>query len=128
MEALRRKFTKWYVRKGYRFGYVFSRYEKINSNEPFKLPPCGVPKAYWECPVWVKPFLIWFSPSIYMAEYAGAEFLKGLKEGLKEGLKMKYKVCDYCGAHLDNGETCDCRKEEDNKDSDEERSVDNGGN
>lgn len=27
---------------------------------------------------------------------------------------MKYKVCDHCGAHLDNGETCDCRKEEDN--------------
>lgn len=22
--------------------------------------------------------------------------------------EMKYKVCDYCGAHLDNGETCDC--------------------
>ena len=22
---------------------------------------------------------------------------------------MKYKVCDHCGAHLDNGETCDCR-------------------
>ena len=24
--------------------------------------------------------------------------------------EMKYKVCDHCGAHLDNGETCDCRK------------------
>lgn len=23
--------------------------------------------------------------------------------------EMKYKVCDHCGAHLDNGETCDCR-------------------
>lgn len=21
--------------------------------------------------------------------------------------ELKYKVCDYCGAHLDNGETCD---------------------
>lgn len=39
--------------------------------------------------------------------------------------ELKYKVCDYCGAHLDNGETCDCRKEEDSKDSDEERSADN---
>lgn len=38
---------------------------------------------------------------------------------------MKYIVCDYCGAHLDNGETCDCRKGEDSKDSDEERSADN---
>lgn len=39
--------------------------------------------------------------------------------------ELKYKVCDYCGAHLDNGETCDCRKGEDSKDSDEERSADN---
>lgn len=23
--------------------------------------------------------------------------------------EMKYKVCDHCGAHPDNGETCDCR-------------------
>lgn len=37
--------------------------------------------------------------------------------------ELKYKVCDYCGAHLDNGETCDCRKNED--DSDNERSADN---
>lgn len=24
---------------------------------------------------------------------------------------MKYKICEYCDAHLDPGETCDCRKE-----------------
>lgn len=23
-----------------------------------------------------------------------------------------YTVCEYCGAHLDPGEKCDCRKEE----------------
>lgn len=23
---------------------------------------------------------------------------------------MKYKVCEYCGAHLDFGEVCDCKK------------------
>lgn len=23
---------------------------------------------------------------------------------------MYYKVCDYCGAWLDSGETCDCEK------------------
>ena len=22
---------------------------------------------------------------------------------------MKYRVCPYCGSHLDFGETCDCR-------------------
>ena len=25
---------------------------------------------------------------------------------------MSYKTCPYCGAHLDPGETCDCREEE----------------
>lgn len=24
---------------------------------------------------------------------------------------MGYKTCPYCGAHLDPGEPCDCRKE-----------------
>lgn len=24
---------------------------------------------------------------------------------------MSYKTCPYCGAHLDPGETCDCREE-----------------
>lgn len=26
----------------------------------------------------------------------------------KERSEMKYTVCDHCGAHLDNGERCDC--------------------
>lgn len=25
---------------------------------------------------------------------------------------MGYRVCPYCGAHLDAGEKCDCREEE----------------
>lgn len=24
--------------------------------------------------------------------------------------KTPYRVCPYCGAHLDAGETCDCRQ------------------
>jgi hypothetical protein len=38
---------------------------------------------------------------------------------------MKYKVCDHCGAHLDNGETCDCQKSADESNGDEERSANN---
>lgn len=26
--------------------------------------------------------------------------------------KTPYRVCPYCGAHLDAGETCDCRRQE----------------
>lgn len=40
---------------------------------------------------------------------------------------MKYKVCDHCGAHLDNGETCDCQRDAED-DSNGERSADNDGN
>ena len=39
--------------------------------------------------------------------------------------EMKYKVCDHCGAHLDNGETCDCQRDAEETDSDEERSANN---
>jgi len=45
---------------------------------------------------------------------------------------MKYKVCDRCGAHLDNGETCDCRNTNNDggepKDKQKERKNDNDGN
>lgn len=33
----------------------------------------------------------------------------------KDGDEVKrtyYKVCEYCGAHLDPGEKCDCGKED----------------
>jgi len=39
--------------------------------------------------------------------------------------EMKYKVCDHCGAHLDSGETCDCQKDADKSNSDEEGSANN---
>lgn len=39
--------------------------------------------------------------------------------------ELKYKVCDHCGAHLDNGETCDCQRDAGESNSDEERSANN---
>lgn len=46
--------------------------------------------------------------------------------------EMKYKVCDHCGAHLDNGETCDCRNTNNDggepKDKQKEGKNDNDGN
>ena len=46
--------------------------------------------------------------------------------------ELKYKVCDHCGAHLDNGETCDCRNTNNDggepKDKQKERKNDNDGN
>ena len=48
---MRKRFTKWYFKRGYRFGY------KVDN---------GV--AVWDCPWWVKPLLIFFSPSVYFYE------------------------------------------------------------
>lgn len=46
--------------------------------------------------------------------------------------ELKYKVCDHCGAHLDNGETCDCRNTNNDggepKDKQKEGKNDNDGN
>nr|UWG00637.1 MAG: hypothetical protein [Bacteriophage sp.] len=39
--------------------------------------------------------------------------------------EMKYKVCDHCGAHLDNGEMCDCQKDAGENNGGEERSANN---
>ena len=39
--------------------------------------------------------------------------------------ELKYKVCEHCGAHLDNGETCDCQKDADENNGDNERSANN---
>ena len=51
---------------------------------------------------------------------------------LIDRMQMKYKVCDHCGAHLDNGETCDCRNTNNDggepKDKQKERKNDNDGN
>ena len=48
---LRKKFTLWYIRKGYKFGY---------DND------IVCPKAIWTCPWYIKPLLFLFSPSVYV--------------------------------------------------------------
>lgn len=63
INKIRKKFTKWYYDRGYRFGY-----------HGF----C----AYWECPWYVRPLLIFFSPSCYfqcMAECIMDSFKRGIE-------------------------------------------------
>lgn len=43
----------------------------------------------------------------------------------KRGFTEKKTKCPHCGAHLDNGETCDCQKDADENKSGEERSANN---
>lgn len=55
MNKLRERFTKWYVKKGYKFTY--------DGTDPFN------PMPVYDCPKSVKPLLVLFSPSIYFKEY-----------------------------------------------------------
>lgn len=55
MNWLKIRFTKWYIKRGYTFWYDFVR---TNENETRM-------KARYNSPLWVKPLLILFSPSVY---------------------------------------------------------------
>ena len=68
---IKKRFTKWYVKKGYRFGYDYSNV------------------AVWNCPWWVKPLLIFFSPSVYFAEAYGKMIVYGFTGGLKNEMEAK---------------------------------------
>ena len=61
---MRRKFTKWYYRKGYRMSYEPGSFEMI-----------------FDCPIWVRP-LTWFffSPSTYYREF-GLDVGRGFEKG-----------------------------------------------
>ena len=67
----KKHFTIWYVRRGYIFD----------------------PETGFECPFWVKPLLIFFSPSVYTHIVFGEWVYKNLMEGMK-GVKME-KVFSY---------------------------------
>ena len=70
MNKLKKRFTKWYVNKGYLFGYDFT----VNPTE-----------SSFACPIWVRPFLIFFSPSVYLNETYG----KIVRDGIREGIKAR---------------------------------------
>ena len=65
---IKKRFTKWYVKKGYKFFYDSSNI------------------AVWRCPWWVKPLLIFFSPSVYFMNY-GKLFADGFMKGLKNEME-----------------------------------------
>ena len=65
---IKKRFTKWYVKKGYKFGY-----DSLNV-------------AVWNCPWWVKPLLIFFSPSVYFMSF-GNMFIDGFLDGLKNEME-----------------------------------------
>lgn len=74
MTNLRKKFTKWYYRKGYRMMWATCLYGD------------GVSEMIFSCPWWVKPLVEFlFSPSVYYAEesYRFGEIVERRLEELK---------------------------------------------
>lgn len=72
MIDLRKKFTKWYYRKGYRMMWHTCPYGD------------GVSEMIFSCPWWVKPLVeFFFSPSVYYAE-EGYRFGQIVAERLEE--------------------------------------------
>lgn len=80
-------FTRWYVKRGYTFTYDFEECS-IHSDGIFNTP-LGIPKAVWTCPWWVKPFLIFFSPSVYCMEKFTKIVISGFEDGLMFGKEEK---------------------------------------
>lgn len=84
MNKIRRIFTKWYVNRGYAFGYDFTN-TPVFDDGYLKLP-MGMPKVVWNCPWWVRPLLIFFSPSTYVMESYSKPFFEGLIEGMNKAV------------------------------------------
>lgn len=81
------RFTKWYIKRGYRFGYDFDGVQVVEYG-PLKIP-LDIPESQFTCPWWVKPLLIFFSPSVYCVETTGRWFNEGFVRGLNDSLKEK---------------------------------------
>ena len=86
---IKKRFTIWYAQRGYTFD---PRPDEEHTGSAF------------ECPFWVKPLLIFFSPSVYTHIVYGEFIYKSLVEGMK-GVKMVIKDhenCQKCMWYLDN--------------------------
>ncbi len=86
MTSLRKKFTKWYVKKGYTFGY------------DGYLPSSAV----WICPWYIKPLLFLFSPSVYYIEITTNHFYNGFMEGLQSSIENEFYKIAFKGAEQNN--------------------------
>lgn len=72
---MRSRFTRWYFRKGYRV-------EFDPKSETFR----------YRCPLWIKPLLFLFSPSVYMHEKFSASL---------EAIRRAAEAEDECESPID---------------------------
>ena len=75
MSNLRKRFTKWYAKKGYGYVYLY--------------------RPYFSCPWYVQPFTILFSPSVYMYEAVFKHFDQVLGYSYLDRLEKEQKRNAY---------------------------------
>ena len=102
MERLKRKFTNWYIKKGYLFGYDYSQCEDIDGI------PFGDLKTYVRCPIWVRWLAVYlFSPSMYMYEKVNLlsqAFCEGFESGWTIGIDLSENLIESVKIVQENGE------------------------
>jgi hypothetical protein len=110
MKNLREKFTKWYIKRGYEFGYDYSNHIYIDTDGTYIHENCcdilpndiSEIKSYFKCPWWVRPLLIFFSPSVYFRDTLGKMIINSLKAGIES---VKVYENTYYDPYF--GEVCD---------------------
>lgn len=90
MIDIKKRFTKWYIRKGYRFYYRLDPAKFLYTNDVFKFID-SVSEAKFLCPWYIRPLLIFFSPSVYMYEEYGKQIAKSFMKGMEEYERGKEK-------------------------------------
>lgn len=78
-----KRFTLWYIRKGYSFVYT-----------------------YFDCPWWLRPLLIFFSPDIYFAE-VGRKAEDSLKRTAEDPMSEAFRV-NMSGEDIEPENCPDC--------------------
>ena len=69
---IKERFTRWYIKKGYTFDYGFKETGKYE----FEM------EMHFDCPRWVKPLCVFFSPSVYLHDVTMPRFREGLRQAL----------------------------------------------
>ena len=85
MKGIRDRFTRWYVKKGYLFGYGWPDVDDCKYDIYMRCD--GFLNYYWICPKWIRPLLIFFSPSMYTSEFYGKTIVEHFQKGIEEGLQ-----------------------------------------
>lgn len=98
IKNIKKRFTKWYIKKGYTFDYIdyaISRSDLIGGDDIFPPLPQSIPKAIFICPWYIRPLLVFFSPSVYVNETLGNIIVSCVIKGMIKGMKEMEEIYDH---------------------------------